>query len=198
MNVPISELTAQETAFLRLHNIRPEDVFDGRGMSKAEREYNAKAGQFDFVLAGRCTNGGHRLKTRAGHCIQCRTASIAFVRRENAKANVYLAAANKGAVIKIGYARSIYEREQTLRQQGYGGYRDWKILCWVKTQKAGQFEREIANLFSPHRTGGTYIKGDEVQYAKELFAYDSSRAMTIFSKYIINTMGIDIERKIKY
>jgi hypothetical protein len=129
MTVLIAELTEQEITFLRSQGIRPEEVFDGRGMSNPTWKARAKEGQFDFVLAGRCTNGGHRLKTRAGHCIQCRTSSIAFVRRENAKANVYLAAANNRTVIKIGLASWIYAREETLRQQGYGGYLDWEILC---------------------------------------------------------------------
>ena len=191
MTVLIDELTDQEIIFLRSQGISPEEVFDGRGMSNPTWKARAKEGQFDFVLAGRCTNGGHRLKTRAGHCIQCRTSSIAFVRRENAKANVYLAAANNRTVIKIGYASWIYAREETLREQGYGGHWDWEILCWVKTQNAGQVEREISHLFSQHRISGSYIKGYEVQEAVEMFSYDFDEAVKLFEQYTRDKLGLD-------
>lgn len=191
MTSPIIEFTEQELSFLKSQGIRPEEVFDGRGMSNPTWKDLAKQGGFDFVLAGRCTNGGHRIKTRAGHCIQCRTSAIAFVRRENAKANVYLAAANNRRIIKIGYASFIYAREETLRQQGYGGYWDWEILCWVKTQNAGQVEREISNLFSGSRTSGHYVKDYELQEAVEMFAYDLGEAIDLFSAYTKLNLGID-------
>lgn len=191
MTVLITELSEQEITFLRSQRIRPDEVFDGRGMSNPTWKARAKEGQFDFVLAGRCKNGGHRLKTRAGHCIQCRTSSIAFVRRENAEANVYLAAANNRAVIKIGYASRINDREETLRQQGYGGHWDWEILCWVRTQNAGQVERDISHLFSSHRISGSYIKGYEAQEAIEMFSYETDKAITLFQKYTRDELGID-------
>jgi len=190
MNALIDELTENEITFLRYHGIRLSEVFDGRGMSTTNWKYRAKEGRYDFVLAGRCTKGGHRLKTRAGHCIQCRTSSIAFVRRENAIANVYLAAANNRTVIKIGYASWIDAREETLRQQGYGGYWDWEILCWIKTKNAGKVEREISNLFSDNRISGFYTKEYNLQEAVEMFSYDAEMAIEIFKKYSIDQLGI--------
>jgi hypothetical protein len=191
MTVPINELTDQELIFIKSQAIDPEDIFDGRGMSNPTWKDLAKRGEFDFVLAGKCTNGGHRLKTRAGHCIQCRTSCIAFVRRENATANVYLAAAKNRSVIKIGYARRIYAREESLRKQGYGGYWDWEILCWVKTPHAGQIEREISDLFFDKRISGHYVKGAELQEAIEMFVYNSTQAIDIFREYVKSNLGVD-------
>ena len=191
MTMPINELTDREMIFIKSQNIDPEEIFDGRGMSNPIWKDLAKQGEFDFVLAGRCTNGGHRLKTRAGHCIQCRTSSIAFVRRENATANVYLAAAKNRSVIKIGFARRIYAREESLRQQGYGGYWDWEILCWIKTKQAGQIERAISNLFFDKRIRGHYDKGGELQEAVELIDYDTTQAINMFGEYVKTNLGID-------
>jgi hypothetical protein len=191
MTVPINELTEQEIIFLKSQGIRPEEVFDGRGMSNPTWKDRAKQGEFDFILAGRCTNGGHRLKSRSGHCIQCDTAKISFIRRENAKANVYLAAAKNRTVIKIGYASFIYAREETLRKQGYGGHWDWEILCWVKTQYAGKIEREISHLFSDKRISGSYFKDNKIQESVEMFSYDASTAIDLFSDFTKNKLGLN-------
>jgi hypothetical protein len=191
MTAPINDFTQQELSFLRSQGISPSEILDGRGMSNPIWKALAKQGGFDFVLAGRCTNGGHRIKTRAGHCIQCRTSAIAFVRRENAKANVYLAAAENRSIIKIGFASYIYAREETLRREGYGGYWDWEILCWVKTPNAGQVEREISNLLSARRIRGQYYKGYDVQDAIEMFSCDANNAVNIFTNYTKNHLGIN-------
>jgi len=192
MTVLIADFTEREIKFLKSQGIRPDEVFDGRGMYNSTWKALAKEGEFDFVLAGRCTNGGHRLKTRSGHCIQCRTSSIAFVRRENATANVYLAAANNKTVIKIGYASLIYAREESLRKQGYGGHWDWEILCWTKTGYAGQVERDISQLFFDKRISGHYIKDNELQEAVEMFSVDAYKAIEVFLDYAKIQLGLDV------
>jgi hypothetical protein len=191
MTIPINELTEQELIFLKSQGIRPEEIFDGRGMSNPTWKDRAKQAECDFILAGRCTNGGHRLKSRSGHCIQCDTAKISFIRRENAKAYVYLAAAKNRTVIKIGYASLIYAREETLRKQGYGGYWDWEILCWVKTQYAGKIEREISYLFSEKRISGSYSKDNKIQESVEMFSCDAGTAKILFSDFTKNRLGLN-------
>lgn len=189
--VQVSELNEKECAFLSGQGILPEEIFDGRGMANRQWKADAKALGFDFVLAGRCTNGGHRLKTRAGHCIQCRTSSIAFVRRENAELNVYLAMAKNGEVTKVGCAKTIYTREESLRSQGYGGLFDWEIICWVKVKFAGRVEREIAALFSDKKQREFYEKDEKMQEAIEMFSYSASQAAPKFIDYVRRELGVE-------
>lgn len=185
MAVPINELTESEKTFLASQNIGPDDVYDGRKMTNADWKCAAKAEGCDFVLAGRCTSGGHRLKTRAGHCIQCNTSRIAFMRRRNAKAFVYLATAQQGAIIKIGSTLSIPEREESLRKQCYGGYADWEIVSWFKTHSSGRIEWELSNNINQYRSYGHYYKDNKLQGAVEIFKLNIFEAFAYFKKFAI-------------
>jgi hypothetical protein len=77
-----------EIRFLARHGYSEEDVYDGRYQSKARRAAGAKSVGKHLVLAGvigrgTCGTMGHRLRTRAGHCIQCNPKNIGFQRRED-------------------------------------------------------------------------------------------------------------------
>lgn len=191
--ISIDDLTDREIKFFNLHRIDFSDTYDGRMQRTSSWKISATNGEYDFVLtSGRTCNGGHRLKTRSGHCPQCKTSSIAFVRRENASAYVYLASAKKGKIVKIGFTSEIYSREESLRKESYGGYSDWEIIGSFKTKYAGKIEREISAIFSGNELYGDYIKGDSIVAATEMFKYKEGHALDIFIKYVKSELNIDV------
>src|SRR6266545_1528099 len=109
-------LSADEVSFLARHGYSKEDVYDGRYQSKEGRAAAAKKEGKHLVFAGvigrgNCRRMGHRLRTRAGHCIQCNPTNIAFQRREDTPGYVYIAGSLSGRVIKIGTAGGLNQRE---------------------------------------------------------------------------------------
>jgi hypothetical protein len=74
-------LTASKQSFLRDQRIDFADVFDARSMSKRQRENHADETGQRFMIGTTCEKGGHRLRTKNGHCIQCDTSKIAHLLR---------------------------------------------------------------------------------------------------------------------
>src|SRR5215212_3101491 len=95
-------LRESERSFLVRIDYRPDDVFDARGMSQWLWKRRAKEAGKDIVLGSPCRKSGHRLRTRAGHCVQCDPKKLAWVLRETACGQVYVAGSLEGRLIKIG------------------------------------------------------------------------------------------------
>jgi hypothetical protein len=47
-----------------------------------------------------CAAKGHTLRTRAGHCIQCNTANLSYLKRMNESADVYVAWSKGSKLVK--------------------------------------------------------------------------------------------------
>jgi hypothetical protein len=79
----IMDITFAESAFLERHGFGLDEILDGRGLSKLTRERKAKEADFVLILTSvRCRAARHRIRTRAGHCAQCKPSSIGFTKRE--------------------------------------------------------------------------------------------------------------------
>lgn len=191
MAVSFNDLDQTEIAFLKEHRIHIADIYDGRKQCTSAWKVSAKEGNYPFILTQRRTcSGNHRLKTRSGHCPQCNSANIAFIRRESATGYVYIASAHRGKIVKIGYAKDINVREATLREQGYGGYHDWKIICFFRTHDAGKMERRVSARFADRRAYGNYFKDGKWQTATEMFRYNQSSALEFFMAFAVNELGL--------
>ena len=133
---------------------------------------------------------GHRLRTRAGHCIQCNPINIAYQRREDTPGYVYIAGSLSGRVIKIGTTKDLAQRENQMRAEGYGGSRDWIILFSVHVPKGGEFEREVSSRVRGRRVYRTYFKDNIEQGAVELHQCSFSEALRAMNERLS-----DAERK---
>jgi hypothetical protein len=80
----MKNLTAEQIDFLNSHNISLDKVFDASGFSLSEYKVIMKdqGKQIAYNVAP-CQQYGHTLRTRAGHCIQCNPAAIAFIKRND-------------------------------------------------------------------------------------------------------------------
>lgn len=171
-------LTDQEIRFLARHGYGPESVYNGLGQGKAQWQAGAKAAGKDIVLATPCSKPErHRLKTRAGHCFQCRPLRIAFQRRESVHGYVYIAGSLKGRLIKIGMSQyDVWTRDYKNRYDSYGGFDDWHTVFHVHVEDAGRIERLARERLRAFRVSGAYVKDGNPQDANEMLRCTFSQA----------------------
>lgn len=165
-------LTKDERAFLSSQGLSEADVYDGRHLSSGEtRKSQAKAALKLIVLRdptrSRC---GHRLTTRAGHCIQCDTSKLAYAARHEAPAFVYIAGSRALKGIKVGVTLDIAQRLVNLNGQAYAEVRDWEMLFYVRFQRAGAVETTAQAGLLAHAIVRTTFKDGRDQETKEVFA----------------------------
>lgn len=84
-------LTREEMLFLQSQGMSPGDVFDTKGRPPKAVKDEAKSAGKRLLLGAPCQAKGHRLRTRAGHCVQCDPSKIAYQRRTEVPGDVYLA-----------------------------------------------------------------------------------------------------------
>lgn len=164
-------LKNEEVSFLSLHGFSAADVFDGRPLSSGnERGRLAKKAAKLFVLRdpsrSKC---GHRLTTRKGHCIQCDTAKIAYAKRHDEPAFVYIAGSLGLRGIKIGVTQDIEQRLANLNSQAYAGLKDWEMLFYVFFFRAGAVETTAQEKLSGSSISRTTFKDGRNQETKEVF-----------------------------
>ena len=93
----------------------------------------------------------HVLRSRYGHCVECRPAVISMQGRKNAEGYTYLAGGRRIRLLKIGMATDPQRREGMINSLCYGGASDWKLLAVVKTNAAGRIEFETQRMLAAHR-----------------------------------------------
>jgi hypothetical protein len=164
-----SYISDDEYVFLMSQHILISQVFDARGRGQSTFSDDAKRHGFLFGMANPCSKGGHRLFTRAGHCIQCDTSKIAFIRRHSGKGFVYIAATKKGRLFKVGSTTDISSRSHSLNiEGGYGGFDDWIIIAHAKVAEMGKVEFTIHSALNDLMIVLDYRKAGVNQTTREL------------------------------
>lgn len=166
------KLEKNEIAFLEKQEIFIDELYDARGKRLAEWQDHCRQHNIFFIVGNRCQRGGHRLRTRANHCIQCDTRKIAFMRRHYKPSNVYLAWSPSARLCKIGVADDVKRRQRMLRSEAYGGIKDWTAKLAVGTEEAGAIEMRVQARLEPYVVTGEYKKDGRRQAARELFQCD--------------------------
>ena len=129
---------------------------------------------------------GHRLRTRAGHCIDCNTARIAFARRFADPGYVYIAASKAEKLLKVGCLVDPNQRQRNLNFHAYGGAGDWQIIARCKTPFMGQVESDIQKQLADLSIKRTYKKDGRDQVARDLFSYEITRVWQTYRKRVAN------------
>lgn len=169
-------LKESEVSFLESHGYSRDDVFDGRGLSQDERKRRAKAEKKEIVLSSiKCREKGHRLRTRHGHCFECKPVAKVFERRYSDEAYVYIAGSMSKKLIKIGQTKNIHDRESSLNvsstlNEGYAGATDWRILAFVYLNDSGRMEQEVGSLLRRYSSENTYVREGRDQESYEVYS----------------------------
>lgn len=178
-------LSQSEINFLNDQGLSQDDVFDGRFFSKDEAKEKAKDLNKCVVIGSPCRKAGHRLRSRAGHCVQCDTSKLAYERRYDANSYVYVAGSLDKCWIKIGTATDIDQRLRSLKSSGYGGADDWAMLLHFKIKNAGRIEHEMQSLLSHYGSNQRYIKQGQEVDVLEIFCCSFDKAYEALNKTIM-------------
>lgn len=174
----MGELSTEELDFLRSQKIAASGVFDATGMRKPEYASAMKEAGLSFAFGTTpCGNGGHTLRTRHGHCIQCNTAVIAYQLRHHKPGHVYLAGSAASGLLKIGTTADVGTRAWQLCNWRYGGASDWEMLLTSHVENAGSVEFAAQDKLRDRATAGDYWREGRRQSCYELFrcSYDEAR-----------------------
>lgn len=174
----MADLNPGQLQFLRSQRISTSVLFDATGMRK--RDYAlamAEVGAYFAFGVTPCGAGGHQLRTKAGHCIQCDTSKIAFALRHSTEGSVYVAHSKTARLVKVGVAGDLADRLNKLRDYQYGGANDWVLLCSAFVQEAGRLEFAVQDRLAHRRVPGTYMRAGRMQSCYELFDCEVSEAV---------------------
>lgn len=173
-------LTRVERAFVQRLGMSEEDVLDGRQLSqKAARDAARGQGKL-LVIGSECAKARHRLRTPYGHCVQCDTSKLAYVKRHSISAYVYLARSSSERLFKIGVTEAVEQRVRQLNFERYGGAADWKALRSARAENAGKVEHHAHSLLRSHSVSAGYTKNGRTQEAGELFRCEPDTAFEAF------------------
>ena len=173
----MATLTPSQLAFLDSQRIPLSKVFDATGMKQSEYRKSMSALGLPIAYGvSPCAAAGHTLRTRAGHCVQCNTAVIAFMRRNDEAAIVYVAHSTSTGLVKVGLATDVAERISTLRRLGYGGVTDWKLQHERPCARAGLVEFAVHAALEPWRARRSYARDGATVECRELFVCPPNEA----------------------
>ena len=175
----MARLSSEQAQFLERQGISRSRVLDASALSQPE--YRRLMRQLEMLVAigvAPCAKAGHTMRTSGGHCAQCNTHALAFVRRHHESGDVYVARSDRGGLTKIGTAADANSRMETLRALGYGGCVDWMLQFSSTYSKAGRIELLAQRQLSQYRVWRSYWKGGRTVECQELFNCNPSLAIT--------------------
>ena len=163
----MAELTEHELHFLYTQRIDESAVMDCSSMQSHGYKWHMEQEGYLWCIAPKPCYAGHRLRSHAGHCIQCDTARIAFVKRHHDTAYIYIAGSLDSKVVKIGNAIWPERRVAALNTRNYGGITDWVMLYHAKYEEGGKIEFAAHGLLFGYRRGVKEIFRCNYETARE-------------------------------
>lgn len=180
----MASLTSDQRLFLKRQGVSLSLVFDASGLSKTQRLSQMEQLDKKFYYGGAsCKAAGHTLRSKAGHCIECDTAKIAFQLRSSQSGYVYIAYSRRGLCAKVGVTSvGPKERIALLAASGYANCTDWSLIESVYLMRnAGSKEFQIHSLLERFQRQVVYEKQCGVeQECREVFFCKLPHALTAF------------------
>lgn len=170
-------LSNEQLLFLVRTGVPLERVFNAKGMGPGM--YGAKMKEQDKWVAfnvSPCRKAGHTLRDRKGHCVQCDSANISYVRRHDESGTVYVAFSTRTGLVKVGTATRS-DRVDQLNSYRYGGASDWRKIHAINCERAGKVESLAHSALDQFRAKGEYFKDGGWIACDELFKCDISVAI---------------------
>lgn len=173
--MPITDIKVLE--FMKHHKLDKNLFYNAKGLpiNQIKREMLFVDALFAYNTTP-CEKGRHTIRDRNGHCIQCRTANIAFQKRSHKSGYIYIAGSIEGQLIKIGSTNSIEKRENSLKKSKYAGCQDWEILFYIFSNRSGLFEFLTICKLSKYITKKQYFKEGKPIIATEIFYCNFKKA----------------------
>jgi hypothetical protein len=184
----MATLSKEQAAFLSHHNISESEVLDATNMrTKDYKKIMSEQGYRVAIGVTPCLRAGHTMRAANGHCVMCKPANLMYRKRFRESGYVYIATTKeRHDLIKVGYCKSIEERELSLNTDCYGGYSDWSIKSFRKSEEKGVLEHAMHKALQQHSFSKTYFHDGQQQIAAELFKYDLGKATALLETIKVN------------
>lgn len=164
------EMTASQKAFFDRHGINLSQVFDAYGLRKSEYSRIMRSSGYYFAIrTSPCSAFGHTIRTRSGHCIQCKPENIAYFMRHHTPGQVYIAISKSGNMLKVGTAKDAFKRLDNINRDSYGGRSDWELKIITEIENSGNFEHLLHSRLRNYKLGGSFFTGNDWVSHYELF-----------------------------
>ena len=174
----MATLSPEQLAFLENLQVPLSLVFEASGLDKVRYTSMIDAlGSLICYGVSPCRQAGHTLRTRGGHCVQCKPHNLVFLRRYDDAGWVYVLMSRQSALVKIGTTTDLDRRVYQLNEYGYGGFADWECLFSLQCGRAGRVE--FAAQHAPKIFGSArhYERFGVRVECRELFAVEMPRAI---------------------
>lgn len=190
-------ITNEQMRFFEKHFIPLSKVFDASGLTASQWKSEMKALGMEVAIGvNPCSKASHTMRTHSGHCLQCGTHNLAFLRRYEDAGSVYIAVSKSSSLLKVGTATDATMRIQTLNSHGYGGVDDWRLSYEQPCDKAGRVEFEAQKILRSYRANDiNYQKQGMTVSCQELFSCNLSCAIQAIST-ALNFLGVSNRKKI--
>jgi hypothetical protein len=164
-------LTVDQRSFLKHHGILLSKVFDATGMPTwLYKDIMSDGGFLVAYGVTPCKEAGHMLRARAGHCVQCNPAAIAFQQRPNAPSIVYIAESEELGLCKVGISGDPDARIARLNEIGYANATDWTVRRRVSCDRAGHVESQVHRMLHGFKEKASYNRDGRLVDCYEVFA----------------------------
>ena len=189
------KLSSDQIEFLKKYRIDPSEIFDATGMRQSRyKEAMQITGQHFAIGVTPCKTSGHTIRTKYGHCVQCKPDKISYMKRHSESAYVYIAHSTSQQLIKVGVTTQLQERLENLNWERYGQATDWKILAVAQVDEAGKIENQVHQKLHAYRHSSTSIRADQEIVCYELFRCSFAQAKTALisvlpSGVVLKTIG---------
>tara|TARA_A100000171_G_scaffold46743_1_gene51912 strand:+ start:470 stop:1084 length:615 start_codon:yes stop_codon:yes gene_type:complete len=180
--------------FIEYHKLDSDDFYNanGRPVASCYSEMKSKEKLFAYNTTP-CSNSGHTLRDRQGHCIVCNTANIAFSLRKKQIGFIYIACSIKKEISKVGMTtEQIKSRLSKLNSRQVGNTNDWEIVYSIKCPKANSVELLIHAELNRYQVKGDLYGNTE---SKELFRCSYHKVRELVDKVIAENNIKLIEKK---
>ena len=175
----------EQLRFFSSQNIPLSKVYDAKGLSaKKWKQDMRNLNMLVAIGVSPCKKNGHRVRTRAGHCAQCNTHALAFLKRFEEENYIYIAVSKRSGFLKIGVTGDLEDRESALNQSGYGEISDWKITHSLYCDNAGEVEHRAHDLLSEYRVSRSFEKEGSLVDCREIFNCSRNKAIYAIKKAI--------------
>lgn len=174
----MAKLSDSHLRFLRDMHVPLDKVFDASGLGKSQYEKIMRdLGMWVAYGVSACRAGGHTLRTRSGHCLQCSPANISYLKRHDEKGQVYVAYSLATKLVKVGTAVDSADRIAHLNSYQYGGASDWLRFYASHCDRAGLIETLSHAKLANHAVSRTYFREGRGIECRELFSCDIDMAI---------------------
>jgi hypothetical protein len=177
-------LTPEQSAFISRHKIAINEVFDAKGMTRAEYSAAMKsAGKQVAINVTPCAKGKHEIRTASGNCAVCNTASIGISRYKISAGYLYIAMSSADKLLKVGFTTQRPQlRVSQLSEKYYGSSLDWTLVAFVRSKNAGRRETELHGILRKWALSSAEkdALGLSAHEGRELFSCDYTLPLKAF------------------